>query len=181
MSSISSRQEFTSPVAADRLFKALITDSDNLIPKLMPTAIKSIEIIHGDGGVGSIKQINFAESSPSDKKFLTPPLCLNVPTCSSSLMLCWYALQDTLDVENLVCKYPLVEGDVLEGKIKSISYEVSFQASPIGGCTCKMMSEYDAAGDLEINEEEIRGGKERAMGMYKVVEAYLFESPGAYE
>ncbi|KAB2605095.1 major allergen Pru ar 1-like [Pyrus ussuriensis x Pyrus communis] len=149
MSSISSRQEFTSPVAADRLFKALITDSDNLIPKLMPTAIKSIEIIHGDGGVGSIKQINFAEY--------------------------------TLDVENLVCKYPLVEGDVLEGKIKSISYEVSFQASPNGGCTCKMMSEYDAAGDLEINEEEIRGGKERAMGMYKIVEAYLFESPGAYE
>ncbi|KAM1001798.1 hypothetical protein ACFX13_008364 [Malus domestica] len=115
MSSVSSRQEFTSPVAADRLFKALIIDSDNLIPKLMAQAIKSIEIINGDGGVGSIKQINFAESSPN------------------------------------------------------------------GGCTCKTMSEYDAAGDLEINEEEIRGGKERAMGMYKVVEAYLFESPGAYE
>ncbi|CAN6690412.1 unnamed protein product [Malus baccata var. baccata] len=132
MSSISSRQEFTSPVAADRLFKALIIDSDNLIPKLMAQAIKSIEIIHGDGGVGSIKQINFAEY--------------------------------TLGVENLVCKYTLIEGDVLEDKIKSISYD-----------------EYDAAGDLEINDEEIRGGKERAMGMYKVVEAYLFESPGAYE
>ncbi|CAN6558741.1 unnamed protein product [Malus baccata var. baccata] len=136
MSSISSRQEFTSPVAADRLFKALIIDSDNLIPKLMAQVIKSIEIIHGDGGVGSIKQINFAEY--------------------------------TLDVENLVCKYTLIEGDVLDDKIKSISYEVSFH-------------EYDAAGDLEINEEEIRGGKEGAMGMYKVVEAYLFESPGAYE
>ncbi|TQE00326.1 hypothetical protein C1H46_014053 [Malus baccata] len=63
MSSISLSQEFTSPVAADRLFKALIIDSHNLIPKLMPQAIKSIEIIHGDGGAGSIKQINFAEGN----------------------------------------------------------------------------------------------------------------------
>jgi hypothetical protein len=34
---------------------------------------------------------------------------------------------DALDVENLVCKYTLIEGDVLADKIKSISYEVSFQ------------------------------------------------------
>ncbi|CAN6693686.1 unnamed protein product [Malus baccata var. baccata] len=160
MSSISLSQEFTSPVAADRLFKALIIDSHNLIPKLMPQAIKSIEIIHGDGGAGSIKQINFAEGTRY--KYMKNRI-------------------DALDVENLVCKYTLIEGDVLADKIKSVSYEVSFQASPNGGCTCKMMSEYHAAGDLEINEEEIRGGKERAMGMYKVVEAYLFESPGAYE
>ncbi|XP_008235136.1 PREDICTED: major allergen Pru ar 1-like [Prunus mume] len=160
MAAISLSQEFASPVAAARLFKALILDSHNLIPKLMPQAIKSIEIIHGDGGEGSIKQINFAEGTRY--KYMKNRI-------------------DILDVENLVCKYTLIEGDVLEDKIKSITYEVRFEASPNGGCTCKMMSEYQAAGDFEINEEEIRGGKERAMGMYKVVEAYLFESPGAYE
>lgn len=63
MAAISLSQEFASPVAAARLFKALILDSHNLIPKLMPQAIKSIEIIHGDGGEGSIKQINFAEGN----------------------------------------------------------------------------------------------------------------------
>lgn len=56
-------QEFASLVPADRLFKAIVLDSHNLVHKLMPQAIKSIEIIHGDGGQGTIKQTNFAEGS----------------------------------------------------------------------------------------------------------------------
>lgn len=53
--------EHTSPIPPARLFKALVLDSHNLIPKLTPEAIKSIEIIQGDGGAGSIRQINFTE------------------------------------------------------------------------------------------------------------------------
>lgn len=45
----------------DEDLKASILDSHNLIPKLMPQSIKSIELIQGDGGAGSIKQINFVE------------------------------------------------------------------------------------------------------------------------
>lgn len=55
--------EHTSPVSASRIFKASILDSHNLIPKLMPQVIKSIEIVEGDGGAGSVKQINFAEGN----------------------------------------------------------------------------------------------------------------------
>lgn len=189
-------QEFTSPVDAARLFKALIIDSHNLIPKLMPQAIKSIEIIQGDGGAGTIKQINFAEGMElikhSPVKITIKHQILLIYILIILTMSCVYNCAgtrfkymknriDTLDVENLMCKYTLIEGDVLEDKIKSIAYEVRFEPSANGGCVCKMMSEYQAAGDFEINEEEIKRGKERAMGMYKVVEAYLFESPGAYE
>lgn len=53
--------ELTSPVAPSRIFKASIVDSHNLIPKLLPHAVKSIELLKGDGGAGSIKQINFTE------------------------------------------------------------------------------------------------------------------------
>lgn len=53
--------EYTSPISPARIFKASIVDSHNLIPKLMPQVIKSIEITQGNGGAGSIKQINFAE------------------------------------------------------------------------------------------------------------------------
>lgn len=53
--------ELSSPVAPARIFKASIVDSHNLIPKLLPHAVKSIELLQGDGGAGSIKQINFAE------------------------------------------------------------------------------------------------------------------------
>lgn len=56
--------EYTSPIPPARLFKALIIDSHNLIPKLMPLAVESIEI-EGDGGAGSIKKINFAEGNVS--------------------------------------------------------------------------------------------------------------------
>ena len=59
MGVVSFAQESESPVAPGRLFKALILDSHNLCPKLMPQWIKSIDIIQGDGGVGTIKQTNF--------------------------------------------------------------------------------------------------------------------------
>lgn len=50
--------ETTTPVAPTRLFKALVVDSDNLIPKLMPQ-VKNIEA-EGDG---SIKKMNFVEGN----------------------------------------------------------------------------------------------------------------------
>lgn len=54
--------QLTSPVAPARLFKALIVDAPNLVPKLVPEAIKSIETSEGNG-VGSIRTINFSEGS----------------------------------------------------------------------------------------------------------------------
>lgn len=53
--------EHVSPIPPARVFKASIVDSHNLMPKILPDAIKNIEIIKGGGGAGSIKQINFAE------------------------------------------------------------------------------------------------------------------------
>ena len=51
----------TSAVPPARLFKAFVLDSHNLIPKVLPQAIKSIEIIEGNGGPGTIKKITFGE------------------------------------------------------------------------------------------------------------------------
>ena len=62
--------EYTSAVAPSRIFKASILDSHNLIPKLLPQGIKSIEIIQGDGGAGSIKQVNFIDGNVHLSTFL---------------------------------------------------------------------------------------------------------------
>ncbi|KAH7517022.1 major allergen Pru ar 1 [Ziziphus jujuba] len=153
------RQEFASLVPADRMFKAIILDSHNLVHKLMPQAIKSIEIIHGDGGQGTIKQTNFAEGTRY--RYMKHRI-------------------DALDVENLTCKYSLIEGDVLSKEIEYIAYEVKFESNSNGGCVCYVKSEYHTVGDMELNEEDLKAGKERAIGMFKVVEAYLFENPAAY-
>ena len=54
-------QEYSSSVAPSRMFKALIVDSRNLLPKLLPQFVKDVTVIQGDGEAGSIEQVNFNE------------------------------------------------------------------------------------------------------------------------
>ncbi|PIM98037.1 hypothetical protein CDL12_29486 [Handroanthus impetiginosus] len=151
--------EYTSPVPPSRIFKASIVDSHNLIPKLMPQAIKSIEIIEGDGGAGSIKKINFAEGSP--------------------LKSVKYHV-DELNEKTLTYGYTLIEGDALVDKLEKITYEVKFEESGDGGSISKVTSKYYTVGDFTLKEEEVKAGKERVLAMYKAVEAFLIQNPDAY-
>ncbi|KAE8076860.1 hypothetical protein FH972_015484 [Carpinus fangiana] len=92
--------EFSSPVPAPKLFKALILDADNLLPKLMPQAIKSID---------------------------------------------------------------------------------AFESSPDGGTKCTSLNQmYHPKPGAQINEEEIKAGKEKGMAVYRAVEACLLANPEAY-
>ncbi|RWR80043.1 major pollen allergen Bet v 1-F/I [Cinnamomum micranthum f. kanehirae] len=52
--------EVFSLVDPERLWKAIVKDSPNLMPKLLPDLISSIEILEGDGGVGTIRKSNFS-------------------------------------------------------------------------------------------------------------------------
>ncbi|XP_073155443.1 major allergen Pru ar 1-like [Henckelia pumila] len=151
--------EHTSPVSPSRIFKASIMDSHNLIPKLMPQAIKSINITQGDGGAGSIKQINFAEGSPI--KYVK------------------YRV-DELDQETLTYGYTLIEGDSLVDKLEKITCNVKFEQSPDGGSILKVTSTYYTTGDFTLKEEEVKAGKEKVLAMYKAVEAYLIQNPNSY-
>ncbi|XP_059631879.1 major strawberry allergen Fra a 1.06-like [Cornus florida] len=152
-------EEYTYTIPTARLFKASILDSHNLIPKLMPQAIKGIEI-QGNGGAGSIKQINFA--------------------AGSTLNQLKYRI-DELNEETFTYNYTLIEGDALMDKqIESISYVVKFEPSLNGGTVSKMTSKYYTEGDVELAEEGIKAGKEKAMGMYKAAESYLLQNPNAY-
>ncbi|KAF8036813.1 hypothetical protein BT93_C2508 [Corymbia citriodora subsp. variegata] len=152
-------QELESPVAPDRLFKALMLDSHVLFPKIMPKYIKSIELVQGDGGVGSVKQTNFSPES-----------------------LLKYAKHriDGLDADNFRCKYTLIEGDILSDDLKSVVYEVEFVDDGNGGSICKMSSDYCSDRDIEFREEDIEAGKDTAMELYRAVEAYLLANPTAY-
>ncbi|KEH37168.1 putative START-like domain, Bet v I type allergen [Medicago truncatula] len=151
--------DYSSPIAPSRMFKALITDSSNLLPKLLPQFIKDVNLIQGNGEAGTIEQVNFAEASPF--KYLKNRI-------------------DMIDNDNLVCNYTMIEGDPLGDKLESIAYEVKFEAIDDGGCLCKMTSKYNAIGDFEVKEEEIKEGRENSIGICKVVEAYLLENPQVY-
>ncbi|XP_039156107.1 major strawberry allergen Fra a 1.08-like [Eucalyptus grandis] len=140
-------QEFTASIAPSKMFKALKIDSHNLIPKITPQYIKSIESVKGDGGVISIKQTNFAERG--HLKYLKHRF-------------------DSLDTSNFLCKYTLIEGDAIFDKIESviyeIIYEVKFEASSNGGCVYKMTSEYHTKAGVELKEEHVKQGKVKAVG-----------------
>ncbi|TKY72553.1 Pathogenesis-related protein STH-2 [Spatholobus suberectus] len=151
--------DYSSPVAPSRMFKALITDSRTLLPKLLPQFIKEVKVIQGDGEAGSIEQVNFAEACPF--KYLKHRI-------------------DEVDNDNLVCKYTMIEGDALGDKLESIAYEVKFDATSDGGCLCKMTSKYNVIGAYEVKEEELKEGRESSVGICKVVEAFLLENPQVY-
>ncbi|KAL0456911.1 UNVERIFIED_CONTAM: Major allergen Pru ar 1 [Sesamum latifolium] len=63
MASITYDIEIPSPIPAAKMYKAVVLDADTLIPKIMPQAIKNVEILEGDGGVGTVKLIHFGEGS----------------------------------------------------------------------------------------------------------------------
>ncbi|KAL3727774.1 hypothetical protein ACJRO7_032512 [Eucalyptus globulus] len=149
-------EEYASTIPPARLFKALIVDPHHLIPKLWPQAIKSIDILRGDGGPGTIKQINFVKGS-------------QLSSMKNRV--------DMLNKETFAYKHTMID---LEERFESIAYEVKFEPTPDGGSKNKMTSTYYVKGDIELKEEDIKTGKERALGMYKVVEAFLLQNPNAY-
>ncbi|XP_043689101.1 major strawberry allergen Fra a 1.07-like [Telopea speciosissima] len=151
-------EEISGPISLARIFKAGVLDAHNLLPKLLPDKIKSIEV-QGDGGPGSIEQINLAEGSPFK---------------------CIKHRIEELDKENFMCKHTLIEGGVIGDKIIKVVETFKFEASPNGGSICKITSEFHTVDDCEVKEEEIKISKDMAIRVSKVVEAYLLENPNAY-
>ncbi|PIN18503.1 hypothetical protein CDL12_08826 [Handroanthus impetiginosus] len=133
--------EIPSSVPAAKMFKALVLDADILIPKIMPQAVKNVEILEGDGSVGTVKLIHF--------------------------------------IEVLSTAYSIVGGDALMGILEPITYHIKIVPSEDGGCMCKNRSIYHTKEGVEISEENIKEGKEKASVMLKAIEAYLQANPDA--
>ncbi|GLT56219.1 hypothetical protein SLA2020_292790 [Shorea laevis] len=150
-------EEITTSISPSRMFKALVLDSHILIPKLVPQSFKSIEFLQGDGGVGTIRHTNFAEGSHF--KFMKHKI-------------------EALNVDN-DCKYSLIERYALGDTLESITSEVKFEAASAGR-VCKMTNHYHTKGEFVFQEEEIKAGKDKAAGMYKLVEEYLVANPDVY-
>ncbi|GMN63427.1 hypothetical protein TIFTF001_032507 [Ficus carica] len=151
--------ETTSPVPPSRLFKALVLDAHNLVPKIAPQAVKHAELVEGDGGPGSIKKITFGEGS--EYKYMKH-------------------LVDALDTNSLVYNYTIIEGDVLGDGLEKISYETKIVASTDGGSVLKRSSKYHTKGDHKINEEHAKEANEKASVLIKVIEGYLLANPDTY-
>ncbi|XP_062176041.1 major pollen allergen Aln g 1-like [Alnus glutinosa] len=151
--------ETPSVIPAARLFKALILDGDNLIPKVAPQAVSSVENIEGNGGPGTIKKITFPEGSPF--KYVKERV-------------------DEVDHVNFKYSYSVIEGGVVGDKLEKICNEIKIVAAPDGGSILKISNKYHTKGDHEMNAEQIKIGKEKAEGLFRAVESYLLAHSDAY-
>ncbi|XP_010027083.2 major allergen Pru ar 1-like [Eucalyptus grandis] len=147
--------EYVSTVPSARLFKALILDSHNLIPKLMTQAIKSIDIIQGNGGAGTIKQINII---------------------SGSRLISIKDRVDELNEETFTYKCSMMDR---KEKFESIVHVVKLEPTPEGGSKNMIMTTYNTKGDAEFKEQD-KASNKSVLEMYKLTEAYLLQNPDAY-
>ncbi|KAK0607283.1 hypothetical protein LWI29_012608 [Acer saccharum] len=153
--------EVVTKIPAAKLFNAVILDGDTLLPKIIPQAIKDVELIEGNGGPGSIKKITFGEGYQF--KYVKHKV-------------------EAVDKENLSYSYSVIEGDALmNNALEKIVYETKVSPSPSGvGSICKSTSKYYTIGEFEIKEEQIKAGKDKSSALYKAIEAYLLANPDAY-
>ena len=61
MGVITYEREVNTTIPTAKMFKALAIDGNDIVAKVFPQAIKNIVNLDGDGGPGTIKQINFDE------------------------------------------------------------------------------------------------------------------------
>ncbi|EEF43032.1 Major allergen Pru ar, putative [Ricinus communis] len=82
--------EIASSIPPDKLFKALVLDNDNLIQKLMPKAINNVQVLEGDLGPGTIREVIFGQVSQFNyvKHMI-----------------------EGIDTDNLIYRYSVIEGD----------------------------------------------------------------------
>ncbi|XP_061344771.1 class-10 pathogenesis-related protein 1-like isoform X2 [Gastrolobium bilobum] len=147
--------ETTSVVAPARLYKALVKDADNLIPKAVE-AIKSVETVEGNGGPGTIKKLTFVEGDKTK-----------------------YVLHrvDAIDEVNFVYNFSIIGGTGLADNLEKVSFESKLVEGPNGGSIRKVHVQYFTKGDAKLSEEELKAGQAKVEGLVKLVEGYLLANP----
>ncbi|XP_057863811.1 major strawberry allergen Fra a 1.06 [Cryptomeria japonica] len=151
--------EIESPVEAKRLWKAIL-DTHNLLPKQAPGLISGITLVQGDGGVGTIRHVNF---TAANKDF-------------SSVK----EKVDLIDEANMVYCFSHVEGGLLGKKVASISYKVKFIPKVGGGSITTYTCDFDSLPGVPHDEAKIEEIKADTTGLFKQVEEYLIANPTLY-
>ncbi|KAM1808057.1 hypothetical protein ACFX11_030987 [Malus domestica] len=65
------QDQITVGVAVEALWKAMVLDAVIVIPKIMSSIVRSIDVIEGDGGLGSVLLFNLATYSVESNRVQT--------------------------------------------------------------------------------------------------------------
>ncbi|KAK1380305.1 Major allergen Pru ar 1 [Heracleum sosnowskyi] len=146
--------ELSSPVPAEKMFKGLILDIDNILPKAAPGAYKNIDI-KGDGGPGTVKHITLGDDSPHKNVTLRT---------------------DAIDKQAMTADMSAIDGDILLGIVDKIETHIKVAPAAGGGCTCTHTSKYHTKGDAVVPQENLKIADEQGTKLFKAIEAYLLDN-----
>ncbi|MFS7986402.1 putative Bet v I/Major latex protein [Helianthus anomalus] len=147
--------ELTSSLSASKLFK-MFSDFDTIAPKVIPQTYKSITLMQGDGGVGSIKSVTFGDGTT------------------------WKQKIDAIDTSNFLVSYTFFEGDASSGIMDTATHHIKCIPSANGGSVYKHMFLIKSKGDAKITDDFINLSKESLKNTFKALESYAIDHPETY-
>ncbi|RYR30827.1 hypothetical protein Ahy_B01g055598 isoform C [Arachis hypogaea] len=128
--------EITSTVPPAKLYNAM-KDADSITPKIIDD-VKSVEIVEGNGGPGTIKKLTIVEDG--ETKFILHKV-------------------ESIDEANYAYNYSVVGGVALPPTAEKITFETKLVEGPNGGSIGKLTLKYHTKGDAKPDEEELKKGK----------------------
>ncbi|QCE13309.1 Bet v I type allergen [Vigna unguiculata] len=149
---VTTESDLVSAVAPARLYKAIVLDSSNFFPKALPDFVKSVEIIEGNGGPGTIKKFTLPEGYVKQKV-------------------------DVVDEENYVYQYTIVEGDLLTEPLEKVCNEYKLVPNSDGGCIVKATRKYYTKGDAQLTQDFLNSTNQMSALFAKAVDDYLLANP----
>ncbi|XP_073132470.1 major pollen allergen Bet v 1-G-like [Henckelia pumila] len=151
-------EELKVSITPKRMFKAMVTEAHNLLPKIVPHIFKSIDILEGEGGTsGCVRRTSFPEGAPLP--YLTDKF-------------------EVVDTENLVVKVVVMEGPIFGEKLEALQSEKRFVDSGDGGCIIKWKTQQHLKpGHTHVSDEEIKSLKQLSVSFLTAAEAYLVAHP----
>nr|AEV54115.1 pathogenesis-related protein 10a [Jatropha curcas] len=153
-------RKIASPIPAAKAFKGLVTDADNLVPKILPGVVKSIETVQGNGGIGTIKKTTLHEGNELKS---------------------YKHKVDKYDPQNFVYEYSIYEGEPWIDGIEKVTVGIEIEGSGDGGSvvhvSCKT---YPKGNNAALLQGRVDSDKQKLAGMVQAIEQYLLANPNAY-
>ncbi|WCJ20478.1 Major strawberry allergen Fra a 1-A [Euphorbia peplus] len=148
-------RELTTAIPPATMFKIFVSENHIYLPKIVPTI--SVEVVEGNGGPGTIKKTTFNGDATQLKYIKTKT--------------------EATDVENFSHSYIIIDSDPQPEKVEKATMEIKMEASANGGSIIKSCSKYYPKENCEVDEEKIKTGVEKALGLFKVVETLILANP----
>ncbi|KAL2338991.1 hypothetical protein Fmac_013437 [Flemingia macrophylla] len=155
MGVFTSEVEYVTSISAANFFKAAVLNDSIVMPKALPKFVKSIEIISGDGGPGTIRKHNVADG---------------------------YSITEivAIDKEKYEYKYIAREGRRIGENLEKVYIEYKMIPREDGGCIIKKATKHYTKNNHTLDENYLKADDNLTISCMKLVDDFLLAHPEYY-